>query len=128
MRVYYTFINQPITQIPRFLVSDYIEIPKALTQSNQNVTICIDGMKVNGIPFLTTVSRHLMYRTAEWIPNQTSDAYKSVLQNVLRVYDKAGFRVKTILCDSEFRPLTKRLADMLVLKSRPYYVIVNLDH
>jgi hypothetical protein len=92
-------------------VSDYIEIPKELTQSHQNVTLCIDGIKVNGIPFLTTVSRHLMYRTAEWIPNQTPEAYRSVLQNVLRVYDKAGLKVKTILWDNEFRPLTKRLLD-----------------
>jgi hypothetical protein len=77
-------------------VSDYIEIPKELTQSHQNVTLCIDGIKVNGIPFLTTVSRHLMYRTAEWIPNQIPEAYRSVLQNVFRVYDKSGLKVKTI--------------------------------
>jgi hypothetical protein len=90
---------------PAPVVADYIEIPQELIQRHDRVTLCIDGMKINGVPFLTTISRHIMYRTAEWIPNQTSSAYRSVLEHVFRVYQQAGFTVTTIMCDNEFKPL-----------------------
>jgi hypothetical protein len=53
---------------PAPVVSDYIEIPKELIMSHNNATLCIDGIKINGIHFLTTISRNIMYRTAEWVP------------------------------------------------------------
>ena len=68
-------------------------------------------MKINGIPFLTTISKNIKYRTAEWILNQTPEAYRSVLENVFKIYNYAGFKVKNIYCDNEFRPLTKELAE-----------------
>jgi hypothetical protein len=72
----------------------------------------MDGMKINGVPFLATISRDIMYRTAEWIPNQTTPAYRSVLDNVFRIYNLAGFKITTILCDNEFQPLMNELADV----------------
>jgi len=53
-----------------------------------------------------------MYHTAEWVPNQTSQAYRSVLDNVFRIYNRAGFRVSTIHCDNEFQPLMQELQDV----------------
>lgn len=46
---------------PAPVVNDYIEIPKELIATQREVTICMDGMKVNGMSFLTTVSRNLQY-------------------------------------------------------------------
>ena len=79
--------------------------------------LCIDGMKINGmkingVPFLTTITRNIMYRTAEWIPKQTSQAYRSVLDNIFSVYNKAGIKITTIHCDNEFRPLMQELQDI----------------
>ena len=50
---------------PTPVTSNYIEIPEELMNNQKNVTLCIDTMYVNGIAFLTTVSRNLQYRTAE---------------------------------------------------------------
>jgi hypothetical protein len=99
-------------QKPAPVVSDYIEIPRELIENHHNVTLCIDGMKINGVPFLTTVSRNIMYRTAEWIPSQTTLSYRSVLDNVFRIYNKAGFKIATINCDNEFQPLMAELQDV----------------
>jgi hypothetical protein len=41
---------------PAPVVADYLEVPKELITKHSNITLCIDGMKINGIPFLTTVS------------------------------------------------------------------------
>jgi hypothetical protein len=61
------------------------------------------------VPFLTTISRKIMYRTAEWIPTQTHEACRSVLNNGFRLYNHAGFKIH---CDSEFRPLMNGLQDV----------------
>jgi Reverse transcriptase (RNA-dependent DNA polymerase) len=101
---------------PYPVVLDYIEVPKELIATHQNVTLCMDGMNINGIPFLTTVSRNLMYRTAEWIPNQSAQSYRSVLDNVFRIYNRAGFKITTIHCDNEFQPLLDELQSVYNVK------------
>jgi Reverse transcriptase (RNA-dependent DNA polymerase) len=99
-------------QKPAPVVEDYVEVPKELIDNHQNVTLCMDGIKINGVPFLTTISRNIMYRTAEWVPNQTPEAYRSVLDNVFQTYNKAGFRISIIHCDNEFRPLMTQLQNI----------------
>ena len=47
------------------VVDNMIDIPAELIRSQQDVTLCIDGMKVNGLWFLTTISRNLYYCTAQ---------------------------------------------------------------
>ena len=69
-------------QKPGPVVSDYIEVPRELIKHHYNKTLCIDGMKINCITFLTIISRSIMYRTAEWVQHQTSRVYRSVLDNV----------------------------------------------
>ncbi len=96
------------TPVP--VVDDQIEIPRELITAQKEVTLSMDGMKVNGLYFLTTISHNLYYRTAQWVPNQTSEAYHDTLLQVLRVYTLAGFKVTTIHCDNEFQPLLNTLA------------------
>jgi hypothetical protein len=69
---------------------------------SKNIDLCIDTMMVNNIPFLTTISKRIKYRTPEFVPNKTMSAYRSALE---RVYQSAGFRINTVSCDNEFKPL-----------------------
>jgi len=92
-------------------VNDYIEIPKELIQAQREVTLCMDGMKVNGQSFLTTISRNIMYRTAQWVKNQTAEVYRDALIQVFRVYNTGGFKITTIHCDNEFRPLMEQISN-----------------
>jgi hypothetical protein len=70
---------------PAPVVSDYIEIPTALIETYQEVTLCMDTIKINGLYFLTTILRNIMYCTVEWVENQTPKSYRSVLNIVLRI-------------------------------------------
>jgi hypothetical protein len=45
-----------LRQKPAPVVSDYVEIPKELIYNHQSSVLCMDGMKINGVPFLTTIS------------------------------------------------------------------------
>jgi len=95
---------------PSPVIEDFIEIPSELIEKQRNVVLCIDVLKINGIPFLSSVSRNILYRTCEWTKHQTSSAYRSVLDNIFRIYNMAGLRIASIHCDNEFKPLTDPLA------------------
>ena len=67
---------------PAPVVNDYIEIPKELIATQHQVTLCNDGMKVNGLSFLTTVLQNLQYRTAQYVKPQTVEVYCELLGQV----------------------------------------------
>jgi hypothetical protein len=94
---------------PSPVVSDYIKIPSELIQAQQDVVLCMDTMYINGTSFLTTISRHIMYCTTEWVPNKTAKAYRSALDNVFWLYNLAGFRIRSIHCDNKYRSLMQEL-------------------
>jgi hypothetical protein len=39
------------------IIEDRIEVPRELITTQYSVTLCLDGMKVNDISFLTTISK-----------------------------------------------------------------------
>jgi hypothetical protein len=57
------------------VIKDYIEIPQELIAAQHSITLCLDGMKVNGIPFLTTISKNILYRMAQYVEKQTQSIY-----------------------------------------------------
>jgi hypothetical protein len=94
---------------PSPVVSDYIELPTELIDNHHNVILCMDTIKINGLYFLTTISRNIMYCRVEWVESQTPKAYRSALNNVFRIYNRAGFQITTIHCDNEYQPLMSEL-------------------
>jgi hypothetical protein len=46
---------------PTLVINDYVNIPQKLMLKQQNIVLCIDGIKVNGLMFLTTISKNLCY-------------------------------------------------------------------
>jgi len=98
-------------RMPVPVVEDRIEIPRELIAAQYSVTLCLDGMKVNGIPFLTTISKNIMYRTAQYVQHQTCSVYRDCMSQVFRIYTLGGFRITTIRCDNEFHPLMDPLAN-----------------
>lgn len=104
-----TLKRKTTRQKPAPVVHNYIEIPQELLDTQRDVILCADGMKVNGLPFLTTVSRNLMYRTAQWISSQTLDVYKQAFGQVIAIYNRGGFKIRCIHVDNEFRPLMDSL-------------------
>ena len=95
------------------MIKDYIEIPKELISTHEEIALAIDMMFINKIPFLTTISKSIMYRTAQPLENKTPSVYRSALDTVFRVYNNAGFRIKMIKADQEFRPILDEIKDEL---------------
>jgi hypothetical protein len=46
---------------PSPIVNNYIKIPEKLYTKQENIVLCINGIKVNGLTFLTTISKNIYY-------------------------------------------------------------------
>jgi hypothetical protein len=61
-----------------------------------------DVMFVNGIAFLTTLSRKLWLVTVEQLPSCTATQLSNSLVKIVRLYACTGFIVRIIMMDQEF--------------------------
>jgi hypothetical protein len=101
----------------RPVISNYIEISEELINKQKIVTLCIDMMYVDGIAFLTTVSRNMQYRTAEPIGGRKGkETYTRALKNILIINKKAGFMVSRIHADNAFKSLEHEFKHKMELK------------
>ena len=78
---------------PLPLVTDNITIPPQLYENRDSLELCIDIMFINKMPFLTSISRALYYRTALFLKTRTNKDLYSVLNEVLRMYNSSGFNL-----------------------------------
>ena len=69
-------------------------------------------MFVNKIPFVTTISRHIKFRTVEAIQKRTKLQLSECIKNVIAIYTQRGFKVEQALLDGEFVPLRTDLLNM----------------
>ena len=76
-----------------------------------DLTLCIDNMFVQGQVFLTAIDSTIKYRSATHLHNQSTPELYAGLDRILRVYNKAGYRIGSIHCDREFRPLLEKVCD-----------------
>ena len=97
---------------PSPVVTDYVAVPHKLFEENRNVTLSVDVMFVNQIPFLTSISRNLKFTTAETLNNLTTIQLVQCVTNVKALYTKRGFNVTVALMDGEFVPMRTTLLKM----------------
>ena len=67
-------------------------------------------MFVKGVPFLTTLSRDIIFGTAEHIPSRTAKQLATSLMKVVKLYAKGGFIVRNVLMDGEFEKVKPEIS------------------
>ena len=72
-------------------------------------------MFVNGLPFLTTLSRDIRLGTTEHVPICTAKNLANSLMKVVKLYAKGGFVVRNVLMDGEFE------------KFKPEIILIELN-
>jgi hypothetical protein len=80
-------------------------VPPNILARHHHVTLAVDIMFVNRVPFLITLSRNLRFLTVENLPNRKENTVRDKLLSVLRLYRHRGFHVATVLADPEFEML-----------------------
>ncbi|KAG7340379.1 hypothetical protein IV203_023922 [Nitzschia inconspicua] len=88
---------------PTPVVNDIIEIPKELIAAQHDVELSIDTLFVNSMSFVATISHNIKYRTCNFVPSRRMLDYRGVLARVVLIYTNAGFTIKMIHADSEYR-------------------------
>jgi hypothetical protein len=58
---------------PESVRTDYVQIPRHILKRHKVVTLAVDCMFVNGIPFLVSVARGLNLVTVEHTPSLTAE-------------------------------------------------------
>jgi hypothetical protein len=97
---------------PSPVVRDMIEIPQELISAQQEVELCIDTLFVNSLAFMATISKNVMYRTCTYLANRKVADYRSALGKVIAIYTHAGFLIKRIHADQEYKPVLQSFKDV----------------
>ncbi len=88
-------------------------IPRQIMDQYRNITLCIDLMFVNKIPFFLSISRNIKFITATVLSNRKEESLVKALTEIYGVYRKRGFRIHTVLGDSEFECTRGAIATVL---------------
>ena len=106
-------------QKPKPVTRDIISIPKALVKNHSNIELCMDTMFVNNIRFLTSIDRTIRFRSAVYMRKGTHAAYYKAIDDILRVYNAAGFYITMIHCDREYVGMMRQVMDDLNIVINP---------
>jgi hypothetical protein len=87
---------------PTTVIDNTVEIPEELLEIQQDLKVSMDGITVNSMKFLTTISHDLYYRTAQYVTNPVASVYKVCMKELVTIYKKGGFNITDIHCDNEF--------------------------
>ena len=68
-------------------------------------------MYINGMPFLTTISKNIKYHIAMWVGDCTAPSMASLVESILKLYQQASFQVMELCADHEFKPVLHILQD-----------------
>jgi hypothetical protein len=77
-------------------------IPRQIIEQYRNITLCIDIMFVNQIPFFLSISRNIKFITVSVLANRKEASLTKALKEIHAVYPKRGFHIRNTLGDSEF--------------------------
>ena len=96
-------------QHPHQLVSDVASIPHELLYTFSNVCLSIDIMYINGMSFLTTISKKIKYCCAMWVADCTAPTIASLVESILKLYQWADCQVTEVSANHEFKPVLQVL-------------------
>ena len=87
------------------LPSDVDPMLPELIKRHPGITITMDILFVNNMPFLLSMSQGLEFMTIEALPNRQIKTIKEKISTICTLYQGRGFIVDSIYADSEFEPL-----------------------
>ena len=79
-----------------------VEIPEELMEVRKDLAVSMDGLTLNSLTFLFTISRGLYYKTMEYVTKPFSSIYKGCTYKFVSIYKKGSFNITEIHCNNEF--------------------------
>ena len=82
-----------------------VQIPRVILEWHQLVTVAVDIMFVNRVPFLVSVARGLNLVTTKFTPSRTAKQLAAGITRMMDLYARGGFQVGTVLMGNKFAKL-----------------------
>ena len=79
-----------------------MEIPEEFMEVQQDLKVTMDGLTVNPLKFLSTISHEIYYRTTQYVTKPVVSVYEVRMEIFLAVYKKGGFNITDIYCGNEY--------------------------
>ena len=86
----------------RVTINTLDNLPDRMLEEHGNVTLMVDIMYINKIPFIMTLSRAIQLGTIEMIKDERKSTIIKSLEQVINAYHGRGFKVRHILVDRQF--------------------------
>jgi len=99
------------TILSKVTISTYNELPK----KHGDVTLAMDIMYINEIPFVMTTSWAIHFGTAELIKNKKISTIMIAIKQVIEAYKARGLQVRHILADGKFEHAQKHTEQMGIM-------------
>ena len=99
---------------PESVTTDYVQLPRAILERHQLVTLAVDVMFVNRVPFLVSVARGLNLVTAEFTPSRTAKQLAAGNTRMMALYTCGGVQVGTVLMENEFEKLRNLMSILAI--------------
>jgi hypothetical protein len=96
------------------MIADCVAIPKEIMDLNKEVIMAADVMFVNGMLFVTTLSRKIKFSTIEYVPSRSEPNLIKSLLKIITLYKARGFQHNTALMDQKFEFLRLELLGHVV--------------
>ena len=87
-------------------INELYQLPIDFITKYRHVTLAIDILFFDTIPFLLTISRDVHFHTIEKLPDRENKTILAALQRVISIYNARGFFIQFILADGEFRHMS----------------------
>ena len=87
------------------MTTNHIQILRALLEWHQRVTLAVQVMFVNGVPFLVSLSRGINLVTAGYTPSHMVKQLGAGITRAMDLYSQGGFQVEAVLIENEFKKL-----------------------
>ena len=96
-------------------VDNTVAIPKRSLCLHKNVHVCVDNFHVNGMPFLTSISKTLMCRTVANLKDEKTLTLCQALDAIFKRCNDAGCKVRHLSLDNQCKPALDPIKDQLGL-------------
>lgn len=89
-------------------------IPRTLYNNIRKVTLLMDFLSVNSVPFFVTKSCNIEYGTISAVNNRTKETIIDTAVKVVKKYDAMGLIVHAIMADNVFKPIADTVVPAFV--------------
>ncbi|GAX15524.1 hypothetical protein FisN_6Hu141 [Fistulifera solaris] len=91
-----------------------LAVPMSILLHHDHVTLAVDYVFVNKIPFLVTISRNIGWRTIAPVPDRSKTVMLKEIRRLLDIYRSRGLPVTAIHGDNEFACLRDDLGPVVL--------------